>query len=225
MVSHDISSARKALLLDGVRAAYGKKEILHGVTFRILPGEVLGLLGGNGSGKTTILKVIAGLLCPKEGTVWLGEENITGLRPHEIQRRHIGYLPQGGRAFASLTVRENLALSSCAKGSNSDHTGGCEDSWFARLGNLKNRRAGLLSGGERQMLAIEMIVRQRPAVLLLDEPTAGLAPALAADALDRIAHLAKENRSAILLVEQNVAEARRVAHRCLVLAEGRVTAR
>ena len=213
------NTADPLLTVSDIRAAYGKKEVLRGVTFALFPGEIVALFGGNGSGKSTTLRVIYGLLRPTSGEVRFRGRPIFGLLPHEIRRLDIGYLLQGGRIFPGLTVAENLAL--C-------HTNGPAAPaapaglTFPRLADLWHRRAGLLSGGERQILAIEMAVRRRPVLLLLDEPSAGLSPTLVHSILQRVARFAAQEGCAVLLVEQNVEEAQRICHRALFLAEGRV---
>jgi ABC-type branched-subunit amino acid transport system ATPase component len=221
-----IDSIRQPLLvLDDVYAAYGKKEILQGVSFGISSGEIVALLGANGSGKSTTLKVIAGLLRPKSGRVLIEGENVSGFLPHEIHRLRVGLLLQGGRVFRSLTVAENLSVSRGSSIEVAEIGGEERHLMFPRLKDLWNRRAGLLSGGERQMLAIEMVLCQNPRLLLLDEPSAGLAPSIVEQVLGSISCFAKEKACAVLLVEQNVEDAMRIAQRCLILSEGRVKER
>lgn len=195
-----------------VHASFGPKEILRGVTLTLREGEVLSLFGGNGAGKSTLLKVAAGLLRPTRGRILAGGREITGFRPHLVARAGVGYHPQGGRVFPSLTVGDNLDLAGADSG----------EPLFAELAPIQSRRAGLLSGGERQMLALEMLCRQGPRVLMLDEPSAGLAPPLIAGALRRLVEWIRRTGRSMLLVEQNVVEARAVSDRSLRLADGRV---
>jgi len=204
-----------------VHAAYIKKEVLRGVTLSVGEGEIVALFGGNGAGKSTVLKVIAGLLHPVEGLVKLGGEDITRKEVLYRQQRGIAYLLQGGRVFPNLSVWENLELAArhSPKGRNKDNDV-IAGTFFPRIRDLAARRAGLLSGGERQMLAIEMVLCQSPKVALLDEPTGALAPTLATQILSRIRVFARENECGVLLVEQNIAEAKQVSDRSLHLRDG-----
>ena len=215
---------RPTLSLHEVHASYGKKEVLRGLNLQVAAGEIVALLGGNGAGKSTTLKVIAGLLRPSAGDVSLSGENVSGLLPHEIQRRGVGVVLQGGRVFPNLTVAENLDVSIQACSRSKSKGTPKNELFFPRLGDLWTRRAGLLSGGERQMLGIELILQQCPNVLLLDEPSAGLAPVLVRETFQRIATFAKETGCAILLIEQNTEEARRIATSELILVDGRISA-
>ena len=210
------------LTLEDIWASYGKKEVLRGLTFSLSRGEIVALLGGNGSGKSTMLKVISGILRPAKGKVMLGRRDITGLLPHEVQRLGVGYLLQGGRVFPSLTVAENLAVARHGPRPGPSVARSSPDVVFPALAALGRRRAGLLSGGERQMLAIQMALTRSPQLLLLDEPSAGLAPGLAVDLLQRIVSVAREGMLGVLLVEQNVQEAMKIVDRSFVLVEGRV---
>jgi len=208
------------LAVEDLCAAYGRKEILCGVSFGLAEAEIVVLLGGNGSGKSTVLRTIAGVLTPTSGKVLLRNQDVTTRLPHEMQRLGLGYLVQGGRVFPSLSVGENIDVCSrSASSSSASH-----ELVFPQLESLWSRRAGLLSGGERQMLAIEMVLRLGPEVLLLDEPSAGLAPPLVREILNKVAQFATKRNCAVLLVEQNAEEGARVAHRKLVLADGRISA-
>jgi branched-chain amino acid transport system ATP-binding protein len=207
------------LRVDRVHAGYGKKEILCGVTLDVDKGDLLAVIGPNGAGKSTLLKVIAGFLKPTGGAVWLGDRNVTGLTPHERVRAGIGYFMQGGRVFTSLTVGENLAL---AAGGRPGHDLDEALQAFPNLVGIKDRRAGLLSGGERQSLALAMTLAKRPAALLLDEPSAGLSPRLVLEMLDKVREVAQNWGLTVIMVEQNVREALRIAHRACALVEGNV---
>jgi urea transport system ATP-binding protein len=178
------------------------------------------IIGPNGAGKSTLLKVIAGFLRPTAGTVLLNGRDVTRLAPHERVRAGIGYFMQGGRAFPSLTVRENLSMAGDEHGSGK---GNLEQvlEVFPKLREISGRRAGLLSGGERQALALAMTLVRRPTVLLLDEPSAGLSPRLVREMLDKVREIGQSWGLAVVMVEQNVREALGAAHRVCVLAEGR----
>lgn len=200
------------LVFDSVHAGYGKKQVLRGLSFAVEPGQIVALLGGNGAGKSTALKVAAGILRPWAGRVVFRGEDITGMQPHEIKRRGLSYLPQGGRVFKSLTVAENLAVA----GSTGRH----DDFLFPQLRPLRSRRAGLLSGGERQMLAIQMALSVQAAAILLDEPTAALAESLVASLLSGLKSHAIATHTGLVLVEQNVRYAVGTAHLLHRLADG-----
>jgi branched-chain amino acid transport system ATP-binding protein len=210
------------LILDGIHASYVKKEILRGVSLTVERGEVVALLGGNGSGKSTTLKVIAGLLPPTKGRVIFNGHDITHIPPHRRQKLGISYLLQGGRVFSHLTVEENLRLSAShardgtQNGSKSTELG----LLFSELVEHRHTRAGLLSGGQRQMLAIEMVMVQRPLLALLDEPSGALAEQLAISLLERLVPPQLTSPLAILLVEQNALVASDATSRRLTLNNG-----
>jgi len=201
---------------------YGDAHVLHGVSLEVRPGEVVALLGRNGMGKTTLIRSIMRLAQPqvREGSLlWKGEE-LKNLTPHEVASRRIALVPQGRRLFASLTVTEHLTMLKPAS---------AKDGWtvdrvfemFPRLAERKNHRGSQLSGGERQMLAIGRSLMLDPELVLMDEPSEGLAPVLVQHLETIIADLGKTGL-AILLVEQNVYSALSVASRFYVLETGRV---
>ena len=197
--------ATDALDISGVDAYYGDSHVLHGVSFALQPGRLLGLLGRNGAGKTTCMSTIMGFLRPRRGTISLYGEQVGGLPPDVIARKGIGLVPQGRRMFRSLSVRENLSVAArAAKGSGA--AGWTIDRVFQLFPRLKERHAqfaGSLSGGEQQMLAIGRALMGNPRVLLMDEPSEGRAPQLVAEVGRTIAQLKAEGQS-ILLVEQNI---------------------
>jgi len=209
------------LRLEGIRAGYGKKEILHGIDLEVRPGEIVVLAGANGAGKSTLLKVVAGLLRPRAGTVKLDGSDVTSLPTHRRSRLGIGYLLQGGEVFPSLTVEENL---STASGHDSLDPDSVEPvlSLFPSLRQKLQRRAGLLSGGERQMLALAMVLVRQPRLLLLDEPTAALAPSIASETLHKVSEFCQQRDIGAVLVEQRLREALAFADRALALVLGRV---
>ena len=213
--------AREALSLSNVNAFYGDSHILHGVGFSLQEGHVLALLGRNGAGKTTCISTIVGFLTPKEGDIRLFGEAIGGLSPERISRLGIGLVPQGRRIFPSLTVRENLIVARQRENSSSKP-------WkverifelFPRLEERHAQFAGTLSGGEQQMLAIGRALMGNPRVLLLDEPSEGLAPLIVAEVGRTIKRLKEEGQS-IVLVEQNRQLALEVADQAVILKTGR----
>ena len=213
--------APDALSLTNVHTFYGDSHILHGVSFSLRPGGVLALLGRNGAGKTTCISTIIGFLTPRDGDIRLFGESIEGLSPERISRLGIGLVPQGRRIFPSLTVRENLVVaqqreSASEKPWNVDRIYGM----FPRLRERHAQFAGTLSGGEQQMLAIGRALMGNPRVLLLDEPSEGLAPLIVAEVGRTIKRLKEEGQS-IVLVEQNRQLALDVADQAVILNTGR----
>jgi branched-chain amino acid transport system ATP-binding protein len=211
------------LELRGVSASYGHIRALHGVSIEVRQGEIVTLLGANGAGKSTTLRVISGLLKPGEGEVLFRGSSLRKLPPHQIAALGIGHVPEGRRIFARLTVDENLDLGAYLVTDRQVRRERREKvfAMFPRLGERRGQRGGTLSGGEQQMLAIGRALMQDPELLLLDEPTMGLAPVLMDAIFDAVASLNRAGRT-ILLVEQNAWHALRVAHRAYVLQTGRV---
>lgn len=212
------------LRIENVYAAYGKLEVLRGVSFSLKPGELVALIGPNGAGKSTLLKVISGFLFPSTGRIVFDNDDITPLSTHLRIRKGIGYCLQGGRVFPNLTVIENLKIASISPGID-QKTDNFEEifSLFPILKSMLYKRAGLLSGGERQMLAIAVALVRRPRVLLLDEPSAGLSPKIVQEVLAKIHEIRVKLGMSILLVEQNVGQALKVTDRAVVLINGEVT--
>jgi len=194
--------ASEALSIRDVDTYYGDSHVLHGVGFALQAGRLLGLLGRNGAGKTTCMATIMGFLRPRRGTIALFGENVAGLVPEAIARKGICLVPQGRRVFRSLTVRENLDVAAQKR----EGSAWSADRVFALFPRLKERHAqdaGSLSGGEQQMLAIGRALMGNPRVLLMDEPSEGLAPQIVAEVGRTIAQLKAEGLS-IVLVEQNI---------------------
>jgi len=194
--------ASEALSIRDVDTYYGDSHVLHGVGFALQAGRLLGLLGRNGAGKTTCMATIMGFLRPRRGTIALFGENVAGLVPEAIARKGICLVPQGRRVFRSLTVRENLDVAAQKREGNAWSA----DRVFALFPRLKERHAqdaGSLSGGEQQMLAIGRALMGNPRVLLMDEPSEGLAPQIVHEVGRTIAQLKAEGLS-IVLVEQNI---------------------
>jgi len=196
--------ASEALSVSDVDSYYGDSHVLHGVGFSLRAGALLGLLGRNGAGKTTCMATIMGFLRPRRGTIDLFGENVAGLAPEAIARKGICLVPQGRRVFRSLSVRENLMVAAQTRAE-------IEKPWslervfalFPRLAERHAQDAGSLSGGEQQMLAIGRALMGNPRVLLMDEPSEGLAPQIVAEVGRTIAQLKAEGLS-IVLVEQNI---------------------
>lgn len=212
------------LEINDVRAGYDRTTVLHGVTVAVPRDGVAAVLGHNGAGKSTLLRTAMGLLRPSRGSVLLDGEDITRLAPHQRVARGMAYVPQGQQSFPHLTTAENLRL--VADGS--PRGGGREAidealDLFPVLRELAHRRAGLLSGGQRQQLAIARALVTRPRLLLLDEPTEGIQPSVVAEIETTILSLAAGGGLCVLLVEQHVGFAMRAAERYYVLEAGRVT--
>jgi branched-chain amino acid transport system ATP-binding protein len=215
--------AIEALTVDAIDAFYGDSHVLHGVSLSLQPGRLLGLLGRNGAGKTTCMSAVIGLLEPRHGTIRLYGEDIAGFAPDVIARKGVGLVPQGRRMFRSLTVRENLMVAAQSRG-NGDRPGWSLERVFQLFPRLKERHAqfaGSLSGGEQQMLAIGRALMGNPRVLLMDEPSEGLAPQLVAEVGRTIAQLKAEGQS-IILVEQNIKLTLDLADSIVIINTGRV---
>jgi branched-chain amino acid transport system ATP-binding protein len=207
--------------LANVHAFYGDSHILHGVSFSLQPGGVLALLGRNGAGKTTCISAIIGFLKPRDGEIRLFGESIEGLSPERISHLGVGLVPQGRRIFPSLSVRENLIVAQ-QRESTTENPWNVERIYalFPRLRERHAQYAGTLSGGEQQMLAIGRALMGNPRVLLLDEPSEGLAPLIVAEVGRTIKRL-KEDGQSIVLVEQNIQLALNVADQAVILNTGR----
>jgi len=192
--------------VEDVHTYYGKSHILHGVSLTVDPGEIVGLLGRNGVGKSTTLKTIMGLVRPSRGAVLLDGAPITGLAPHRLARLGIGYVPEDRRIFRLLTVMENLRTGLDREGVTEEKRQALLDkafSFFPVLAERRTQAGGTLSGGEQQMLAIARAMMLEPKIILLDEPTEGLMPRMVSQILEIVGVLRGEG-VAILLVEQNV---------------------
>ena len=211
------------LRLDDVHVAYGEIPALKGVALEVRRGEIVALLGNNGAGKTTTLKTISGLLVPTRGAMTLEDEPLGGVPPHAIVRRGIAHVPEGRRIFNRLTVRENLTMGAYTRDDKATITSDLERVFalFPRLHERITQVAGTLSGGEQQMLAIGRALMARPRLLLLDEPSLGLAPRLVVEVFTALARLREEGLT-LLLVEQNAAMALAVAQRGYVLETGSI---
>jgi len=207
------------LQVSDVFSGYGETEILHGVSLNVEDSQIVTIIGPNGSGKSTLLKTIFGLLRPKKGQVSFQGEDITGTAPDIIVRKGLCYVPQSGNVFPSLTINENLEMGAFVR--NDDYRQRMDEIYdlFPDLVGRRNDRAGTLSGGQRQMLAVARALMLDPDMLLLDEPSAGLAPIMVASVLEKILGI-NSTGVAILLVEQNAREALRLSHWGYILASG-----
>jgi branched-chain amino acid transport system ATP-binding protein len=209
------------LQVDGIRVAYGGIEALRGVSFDVDEGEIVTLLGANGAGKTTTLRTVSGLLRPKEGTISFEGNRIDTTPPHLMVKLGIGHVPEGRRIFPRMSVRENLTMGAYHR---KDDLSSDVERVFDLFPVLRERTAqegGTLSGGEQQMLAIGRALMGRPRLLLLDEPSMGLAPMIVTRIFDIIREINQQGTT-VLLVEQNAAQALRLANRGYVLETGEV---
>lgn len=213
------------LKVDDIFAGYGKKEVLRGISLEVREGEIVALIGPNGAGKSTLLKVISGMLSPVRGHIYLNGKEITAIPTHRRVREGILHFLQGGQVFPSLTVKENLEMGALglSAGKQKEAIDRVTEI-FPELGKDVKKRAGLLSGGQRQMLALATILIKEPRILLLDEPSAGLAPNLVLEFMKKVDEISKAFRMTILLVEQNVRQALELAQKAYVLVGGQIQA-
>jgi branched-chain amino acid transport system ATP-binding protein len=213
------------LELADVHTYYGKIHALKGVALTVGKGEIVTLIGSNGAGKSTTLRTISGLLRPRLGDVRLNGQSITATPPHKIVEMGIGHVPEGRGVFPALTVLENLEMGAFLLRNDAEFSRRIELVFqvFPRLLERIEQKGGTLSGGEQQMLAIGRGLMQQPDILLLDEPSMGLAPLLVEEIFNIIRRLNEEQGTTILLVEQNAQAALQVADRAYVLETGRIT--
>jgi branched-chain amino acid transport system ATP-binding protein len=212
------------LEVDGLRVAHGSVEAVHDVSLRVDAGEVVALIGANGAGKSTTLKAISGLLRPRAGTIRLEGADLAGAPPEAIARRGVAHVPEGRRIFPGLTVRENLLVGTAARRAGAaavEATLADVYRLFPRLAERAGQRGWSLSGGEQQMLALGRGLMARPKLLLLDEPSLGLAPKLVREMFETIRTINAAGTT-VLLVEQNAYLALQVARRGYVMENGRI---
>lgn len=208
-----------------LRAAYGRTEVLHGVSIRAEPGECVAIVGRNGAGKSTLLSAIAGTVRVTGGSVTVGGAELSGLKPYQRVRLGLGSTMEGHRVFAQLTVEDNLIIAGRAGGRDKAEFGTdlCQVvELFPVLAEKAKRKAGTLSGGQQQMLAVGQALMTRPSVLLLDEPSAGLAPLLVTELFDALRRLLAREDLTVVIVEQAVSEVLRIVSRGYVLNLGSV---
>jgi branched-chain amino acid transport system ATP-binding protein len=216
------------LSISNLHAAYGKVEVLHGISLDVPKGKLVTLIGSNGAGKTTTMRAISGMIKPKSGSVTLGGKDVTGLDSHRIARAGLAHSPEGRRVFSSMTVTDNLLLGAFPRFTRARPKGDIKRDLekalelFPRLKERQHQLAGTLSGGEQQMLAMARAVMLNPEVILLDEPSMGLAPILVEEVF-RIINRLKSEGVTMLLVEQFAAAALNVADYGYVLENGSIS--
>jgi ABC-type branched-subunit amino acid transport system ATPase component len=214
-----MANTDEILAVRGLNVSYGASKALFDVNLGVKPRQIVACVGRNGAGKSTLLRSIAGFLKPDSGSISSGPTRLLGLPPYEIARMGIKYIPQDKKVFSDLTVSENLELGSYA---SKDYDWDRVIAYFPRLRQLLDRKAGYLSGGERQMLMIGRALLGSPKVLLVDEPTEGLAPSIVAHLKDVFAELSKN--TALVLVEQNLPLVCAIASKVYAVKEGRIVA-
>jgi ABC-type branched-subunit amino acid transport system ATPase component len=210
----------RVLEAKNLTSGYGETDILHDVSMRLEEKEIVSIIGPNGAGKSTLLKTIFGILTPRQGVVQLQDEEITGLSPDKIVRKGMSYVPQVDNVFPSLTIQENLEMGAFVR--TDDYRDRLQEMFdlFPLLKDRRNQKVGSLSGGQRQMVAMGRALMLDPKVLLLDEPSASLAPLLVEMIFEKIVDINKTG-VAIIVVEQNARETLKISHRGYVLATGR----
>ena len=212
--------------IDNLVVHYGKINALKGVSLSVNKGDIVTIIGANGAGKTTLLKTISGIIRPTSGTVSFNGEDITGVRSDKVLKLGVAHVPEGRRVFSELTVEENLLCGAYLNDDKADVKRLLDEQYafFPRLAERKPQAAGSLSGGEQQMLAISRGMMSKPGILLLDEPSLGLAPIIVEKIFDMIADINKKGTT-VLLVEQNANIALHVASYGYILETGKITAK
>lgn len=218
-------AAPAGLRVEHLSVDYGSIRALVDVSFELRAGEFMGVLGANGAGKSTLLKAISGLVTPTMGTIHLGDLSLTELAPHEIPPAGVAHVPERRRVFPSLTIHDNLLLGAYSSGTREQRDERVQEvfSLFPKLKARNSQLAGSLSGGEQQMLAVGRALMLKPRLLVLDEPSLGLAPVIVEEMFDRLAQIHRELDVSMLLIEQNATQALEVIERALVLTTGEVT--
>ncbi|MGJ3239212.1 MAG: ABC transporter ATP-binding protein [Anaerolineae bacterium] len=220
-MAHDPTTQRPLLEVTDLHTRYGAIKALKGISFKIMPGQVVSLIGANGAGKSTTLNTLSGLLKPTQGRVIFEGEDITAMPPHRITRKHLLQVPEGRQIIANMSVLENLMIGTHIRHEKVDAD--LDDIFrrFPRLAERRKQKAGSLSGGEQQMLAVGRALMMRPRLLMLDEPSMGLAPLLVNEIFELIAEIKSQNIP-ILLVEQNARKALQIADYAYVLERGMI---
>ncbi len=213
------------LSVEALVTGYGNKQVLNGITVRVAPGEIVALIGHNGAGKSTLLKAIFGLLPIWQGNIWFEGKVLRSAHPGQLRRQGVVYVPQGSRVFAEFTVEENLAMGGLTISNQARIKEGIERvlTLFPALKSRWHQKAATLSGGEKQMLALAMALILSPRLLLLDEPSLGLAPQILSQAFGLIQQINADFNVAVLIVEQKVREVLKLAHYVYVLRNGTVS--
>lgn len=211
------------LHVEDLHVYYGNIHALKNISFNVKKGEIVTLIGANGAGKTTILHTVSGLIKPQEGRIMLRDKRIDGISADVILTHKMAHVPEGRRVFAQMTVKENLELGAYTRKDKKEINKDIKQMYkrFPRLKERRKQLAGTMSGGEQQMLAIARALMSRPEILLLDEPSMGLAPMLVQEIFDIIEEINK-NGTTVLLVEQNATMALQIAHRAYVLETGKI---
>ncbi|MEW6086739.1 MAG: ABC transporter ATP-binding protein [bacterium] len=209
------------LKVDNLISGYGQLEIVKGASLKVSKDEIVSIIGPNGTGKSTLLKSIFGLVKKFNGSVFFNDKDITNLKPYQIVRNGVCFVPQDNNVFQSLTVKENLDMGAFVRKDNYDKSIEEVFKIFPLLNNFKDKKAGDLSGGQQKMLAIGMALMLTPELLLLDEPSAGLAPNMVEEMMRKIKMINREENVAILMVEQNAKKALSVSNRGYVLSMGK----
>ena len=217
-----MTNGAQLLVAEGITAGYGKIDILHDVSMRISPGEIVSVIGPNGAGKSTAFKTIVGFLPPRSGRVLFNGESIGGLRPDLVLRRGLAYVPQGRIVFPQMTVLENLEMGAYIERARAKVAAALERVFalFPILAERRRQKAGTMSGGEQQMVAIGRALMTSPRLILLDEPSLGLSPKFVTLIFDKLVEM-KHAGFTLMIVEQNAARALAVADRGYVLELGR----
>jgi branched-chain amino acid transport system ATP-binding protein len=216
------------LSISNLHAGYGKVEVLHGISLEVPKGKVVTLIGSNGAGKTTTMRAVSGMIAPSQGTITLGGKDVTGLEPYHVAKLGLAHSPEGRRVFATMSVTDNLLLGAFPRYTGARPRGNIAADlerameYFPRLKERRTQLAGTLSGGEQQMLAMARAMMLNPDVVLLDEPSMGLAPILVQEVFRTIERLRAEGVT-MLLVEQFAAAALKVADYGYVLENGRIS--
>jgi ABC-type branched-subunit amino acid transport system ATPase component len=214
-----MSQSDEILNVAGLNSAYGEAKVLFDIAMSVNAGQIVACVGRNGAGKTTLLKSISGFLKPTSGSVTAGNKSLIGMMPYDIAKFGVKYIPQDKKVFNDLTVRENLELGSYA---TKDYNWDQVLAYFPKLKVLMDRKAGYLSGGERQMLMIGRALLGKPKLLLIDEPTEGLAPGIVSQLKNIFKELSKQ--TALVIVEQNLPLVCAIADKVYAIKEGRIVA-
>jgi ABC-type branched-subunit amino acid transport system ATPase component len=215
----NMANSAANLTVRGLNASYGEAKVLFDIDLDVAPGQIVACVGRNGAGKTTLLRAISGFLKPNSGSVRAGALDLVGMKPYDVAKRGVKYVPQDKKVFYDLTVRENLELGSYATGDN-DWSQAL--AYFPKLKVHMDRKAGMMSGGERQMLMIARAILGSPDFLLIDEPTEGLAPGIVNHLRLVFAELAK--KSGLIIVEQNLPLVCAIADKVYAMRDGRIVA-
>jgi len=216
------------LVIEGIDAGYGAVSVLHDVSITVEPGETVALLGTNGNGKSTLIKAVMGLVRPSKGAIWIEVDgqrtDLIGKTTEEIVNLGIAMVPEGRRLFPKLTVEENLFLGAFRPAARAALAGNIEMAYtaFPRLKERRSQLAGSMSGGEQQMLAIARALMSAPRILLVDEPSVGLAPILVSRVIQQIKELKDQNNLTVLMAEQNFNQAIKIADRGYIIVHGEI---